>query len=44
MSEITFLFSAASEIQEIFNIVVFFFTVMFKNSLKMKISFIYKNS
>jgi len=44
MSEITFLFSAASEIQEIFNIVVFFFAVMFKNSLKMKISFIYKNS
>jgi len=44
MSKIIFLFNAASETQEIFNIIVFFFTVMFKNSLKMKTLFIYKNS
>ncbi len=44
MSEITSLFSAASEIQEIFNVIMFFFTMMFKNSLKMKTLFIYKNS
>ncbi len=44
MSEITSLFSAASETQEILNVIVFFFTAMFKNSLKMKTLFIYKNS
>ncbi len=44
MSETTFLFSAASEIQEIFNVIMSFSTVMFKNSLKMKTLSIYKNS
>jgi len=44
MSEIISLFSAASEIQEIFNIIMSLSAVMFKNSLKMKISFIYKSS
>jgi len=44
MSEATSLSNAASEIQEIFNIIIFFFTAVFKNSLKMKTLFIYKNS
>ncbi len=44
MSEVTSLFSAASETQEIFNIIMFFFTTVFKNSLKMKTSSIYKNN
>ncbi len=44
MSEIISLFSAASETQEIFNVIMFLFAVVFKNSLKMKTSFIYKNS
>ncbi len=44
MSKIISLFNAASETQEIFNVIVFLFTVMFKNSLKMKTLSIYKNS
>jgi len=44
MSEITFLFSAASETQEIFNVIMSFSVMMFKNSLKMKILFIYKDN
>ncbi len=44
MSEVTSLFSATSETQEIFNVIVSFSTAMFKNSLKMKTSSIYKNS
>ncbi len=44
MSKVISLFSAVSETQEIFNVIVFFFIIMFKNSLKMKTSFIYKNS
>ncbi len=44
MSEIISLFNAALKIQEIFNVIVSLFTAVFKNSLKMKILFIYKNS
>ncbi len=44
MSEITSLSSAASEIQEIFNVIMSFSAVMFKNSLKIKTSSIYKNN
>jgi len=44
MSKITSLFNAASETQEIFNVIMSFSAAMFKNSLKMKTSFIYKNS
>jgi len=44
MSKITFLFSAASETQEIFNVIMSFFIVVFKNFLKMKTLSIYKNS
>jgi len=44
MPEITSLFNAASETQEIFNIIMSFFTVVFKNSLKMKTLSVYKNS
>ncbi len=44
MSEITLLFNAASETQEIFNVIVFLSAVMFKNFLKIKTLFIYKNS
>ncbi len=44
MSEITSLFSAASETQEIFNVIISFFIMMFKNSLKMKTLSVYKNS
>ncbi len=44
MSEVTSLFSAALETQEIFNVIIFFFTTVFKNSLKMKTSSIYKSS
>ncbi len=44
MPEATSLFSAASETQEIFNVIMSFFIMMFKNSLKIKILFIYKNS
>ncbi len=44
MSEITSLFSAALETQEIFNVIMFFFVMMFKNSLKMKTLSVYKDS
>ncbi len=44
MPEVTSLFSAASEIQEISNVIVSFSAAMFKDSLKMKTSSIYKNS
>jgi len=44
MPEVTSLFSAASETQEIFNVIMFFSIMMFKNSLKMKTLSIYKNS
>ncbi len=44
MSEATSLFNAASETQEIFNVIVSFSAMMFKNSLKMKTLSIYKNS
>jgi len=44
MPEATSLSSAASETQEIFNVIVSFSVVMFKNSLKMKILSVYKNS
>jgi len=44
MPEATPLSSAASETQEIFNVIMSFFTAMFKNSLKMKTLSIYKNS
>jgi len=44
MFKIISLFSAASETQEIFNVIIFFFIMMFKNSLKIKTSSIYKNS
>ena len=44
MSKITSLFNAASETQEISNIIMSFFTTVFKNSLKMKTLFIYKNN
>ncbi len=38
------LFNAASETQEIFNVIVSLSAAIFKNSLKMKILSIYKNS
>ncbi len=44
MSEITSLSSAASEIQEISNVIMSFSAAVFKDSLKMKTSSIYKNS
>jgi len=44
MSEIISLFNVASETQEIFNIIMSFFTMMFKNSLKIKTLSIYKSS
>ncbi len=44
MPEITSLFSAASEIQEIFNVIMSFSATVFKNSLKMKTLSVYKNS
>ncbi len=44
MPEIISLFSAASETQEILNVIVSLSVAMFKNSLKMKILSIYKNS
>ncbi len=44
MPEATSLFNAASETQEIFNVIVSFFAAVFKNSLKMKTLSIYKNS
>ncbi len=44
MSKIISLFNAALKTQEIFNIIMSFFTTVFKNSLKMKISSIYKNN
>ncbi len=44
MSKITSLSSAASKIQEIFNVIMSFSVMMFKNSLKMKTSSVYKNS
>ncbi len=44
MSEMISLFNAALEIQEIFNIIMFFSAAMFKNFLKIKTSSIYKNS
>jgi len=44
MPEAISLFNAASETQEIFNVIMSFFAAMFKNSLKIKTSFIYKNS
>jgi len=44
MSETTSLFNAASEIQEIFNVIMSLSAVMFKNSLKMKTLSVYKNS
>ncbi len=44
MSEIISLSSAASEIQEIFNVIVSLSAVMFKDSLKIKISSVYKNN
>ncbi len=44
MSKIISLFSAALEIQEIFNVILSLFTAVLKNFLKMKTSSIYKNS
>jgi len=44
MSEATSLFSAASETQEISNVIVSLSAVMFKNSLKIKTSSVYKSS
>ncbi len=44
MSKITSLFNAASETQEIFNVIISFSVTMFKNSLKIKTLSIYKNS
>ncbi len=44
MSEITFLFSAASETQEISNVIVSLSAAVFKDSLKMKTLSIYKSS
>ncbi len=44
MSEATSLFSAASETQEISNVIVSLSVAVFKNSLKMKTLSIYKNS
>jgi len=44
MSEIISLSSAASEIQEIFNVIVSLSAVMFKDSLKIKTSSVYKNN
>ncbi len=44
MFKIISLFSAASETQEIFNVIMSFFIMMFKNSLKIKTLFIYKSN
>jgi len=44
MPEVTSLFSAASETQEIFNVIVSLSAAVFKNSLKMKTLSVYKNS
>ncbi len=44
MPEIISLFNVALEIQEIFNVIIFFSAMMFKNFLKMKILSIYKNN
>jgi len=44
MPETTPLFSAASETQKIFNVIVSFSAMMFKNSLKIKTLSVYKNS
>ncbi len=44
MFKITSLFNAASETQKILNVIIFFFIIIFKNSLKMKTLSIYKSS
>jgi len=44
MPEVIFLSSAASETQEIPNVIVSLSAAMFKNSLKMKTLSVYKNS